>query len=180
MLNIPVLESIDKIIDWSKALKVELERALQKFIDDFKRAFSISSRGDVGIKTIPTNILTVQQGSDTDPIADAWTVYSLSKNKKIIETYTPDFEIVDRFKNTSLYRYKIKRAEVKNYLFEQKEPVKFSQEYIGILAEEAPEFVKSYDKDGNLVGINLVAYIGWLHAVIKSLIDEIEKLKEAK
>ena len=46
----------------------------------------LSPASNVGIKaTTATNILTIQQGSATDPIADAWTVYSSRRWKRNIQ-----------------------------------------------------------------------------------------------
>lgn len=54
--------------------------------------------GEVGIGSgtdWPSNILTVQQGSGTDPIADAWTVYSSIRWKENISSISSALEKID-------------------------------------------------------------------------------------
>jgi hypothetical protein len=49
------------------------------------KVMTIRNNGNVGIgQSAPGNILTIQQGSATDPVADAWTMYSSRRWKKNI------------------------------------------------------------------------------------------------
>lgn len=53
------------------------------------------TQGKVGIEdSTPSNILTIQQGSPTDPIADAWTTYSSRRWKENIEPLHGGLELV--------------------------------------------------------------------------------------
>ncbi|MBI4546408.1 MAG: tail fiber domain-containing protein [Ignavibacteriae bacterium] len=57
--------------------------------DDITYRFVISGIGNVGIGNYivtPSNIITVEQNSSTDPIADAWTTYSSRRWKTNIKT----------------------------------------------------------------------------------------------
>ena len=51
---------------------------------------------------------------------------------------------------------------------------KFTQARYSLIAEEAPEFVKSYDDTGKLVEIDLLAYVGWLHACLKGFMTKMK------
>ncbi len=58
--------------------------------------------GTVGIgTTTPANILTVEQGSSTDPIADGWTTYSSKRWKTNIEPVEGALEKVQRLRGVS-------------------------------------------------------------------------------
>jgi len=48
--------------------------------------------------TTPSNILTIQQGSSTDPIADAWTTYSSKRWKTKIKTIDNALELVQQLR----------------------------------------------------------------------------------
>ncbi len=119
-------------------------------------------RGKLGINVTGglgsvTNILTVQQASTTDPIADSWTVYSTPESKEIIigpTDSTIDFHYLQLFKNIDLYQWK--RTN--------KEPIRLSL----MATSETPNEVLAYDENGNIQGIDLYGYIGFLHAVIKA------------
>ena len=161
--------------------------------------------GNIGIRTnSPAYILTVVQYSSTDPIADAWTTYSTKDSKIIINEVEEDEtdKLLQSFLKVPLHRYKkkLKKPEYnypnilqysknlsyayQKYLkkvkeYEKKQNLqKFKNVYFGMVAEEAPEMCKVYDKDGKLGGINNTAYIGWLHANLKALVWKVEKLEE--
>ena len=66
--------------------------------------FTVRYNGSVGInvaQTAVTNILTVQQNSPTDPIADAWTVYSSRRWKTNIRTIEDALDIVKQLRGVS-------------------------------------------------------------------------------
>lgn len=55
---------------------------------------------------------------------------------------------------------------------------KFTKEQYGMFAEEAPECIQTHNhKTGEVEGIDLGAYCGWLHAVNLAQEDEIDDLK---
>ena len=133
-------------------------------------AFLIGPNGEVinvgiGLDS-PTNILTVVQNSPTDPIADAWTTYSTPETKIVLGTLkdTTLFRYLQQFKVLPIYAWK--RSE--------NEPVRLS-----VMAQEGtPTEVMAYDANGNIQGIDLQGYIGFLHVVVRAqqeLIDSQQK-----
>jgi hypothetical protein len=129
--------------------------------------FLLDANGKVGIgKKTPTNILTVFQNSVTDPIADAWTVYSTPDSKIVLGT--ADEEVMDyleKFKNLPVYKWKRNEKE---------------QMRLGVLAvTSTPPEILAYDAEGKIQGIDLGAYIGFLHEVMRGQQKEIEELKLA-
>jgi len=173
-------------------------------VDD---VFIIQGNANVGIREInPSNILTIQQNSSTDPIADAWTTYSTRDSKIIINEVERDEtdKLLQSFLKVPLHRYKKKLEKLKftypailqkyekkelssafqEYLKDMKEYKKkqtlqkFNNVYFGMVAEEAPEICKTYDEDGKLIGINNTAYIGWLHANLKALVWKVKELEK--
>ena len=98
--------------------------------------FTVRYNGSVGInvpQTAVTNILTVQQNSPTDPIADAWTVYSSRRWKTNIQTIEGALDIVKQLRGVS-FNWKAN-----------------GQHDIGLVAEEVgqvvPEVV-AYEENG--------------------------------
>ena len=153
--------------------------------------------------TTGANILTIQQTSATDPIADSWTVYSTRETKDILNQVTDYTSILDEFNHTPVHQWKrkLKKPLLADYIdikqsttdeagekvekittiqeqydiafaeFQKKSSLpKFQQPKYSLVAEEAPEFVKSYDDTGKLIGIDLLAYVGWLHACLKGFV----------
>jgi hypothetical protein len=100
---------------------------------DFQR-MRINPDGNVGIGTLtPGNILTIQQGSATDPIADAWTTYSSRRWKTNIKTLDGAITTVERLRGVT---------------FDWKESNKHD---IGLIAEEVGEVIPEvveFEKDG--------------------------------
>jgi hypothetical protein len=97
-------------------------------------ALVVSGNGMVGIgNTNPANILTIQQNSATDPIADAWTVYSSRRWKTNIQ---PISNALDQVK------------QLQGVRFDWKETGKSD---IGLIAEDVgkvvPEVV-AYEENG--------------------------------
>ena len=123
--------------------------------------------GNVGIgTTAPTNILTVVQHSPTDPIADAWTVYSKPDSKIILGPADHlAFDYLEKFRNLSVYQWKRSEGE----------PVR-----LGVIAQEGvPEEILAFDAEGNIQGIDLGGYIGFLHEVMIAQQSQIDELKLA-
>ncbi len=112
--------------------------------------------GKVGIgTTAPTNILTVVQNSATDPIADAWTVYSSEAYKQDIRELTAEEyqEALEAVVGTRVvrFRYRGQGPEAKLKL--------------GVLAEEAPAAIVA---EGNAQAVSLSEYVSLLHAAMKA------------
>ncbi len=98
-------------------------------------ALIVDAAGDVGIGTagFPTNILTIQQNSNTDPIADAWTVYSSRRWKTNVKTIEGALEKVQRLRGVR---------------FEWRANGKYD---IGLIAEEVGEVIPevvTYEENG--------------------------------
>ena len=89
---------------------------------------------NVGIgESGPSNILTIKQGSDTDPIADAWTTYSSRRWKTNIQTLQDALDKVARLRGVS---------------YDSKAD---GQHNIGLIAEEVGEVVPevvAYEANG--------------------------------
>jgi hypothetical protein len=167
---------------------------------------AVNHRVGIGTTTIG-NILTIQQASATDPIADSWTVYSTEKTKNIINQVVDYTPLINMLKATPVHKWtrkltqpvitdfkdvietitdekgktttKITKTAKEQYDIAmadfQKKNIspKFTQPKYSLVAEEAPDFIKSYDGEGNLAGIDLLAYVGWLHACIRGLAEKI-------
>ena len=119
--------------------------------------------GKVSIGTTSTtNILTVQQSSATDPIADSWTIYSSREYKRDINELTPqEYRVaLDKILSVPVVKFHYKGNDTK--------------EKIGVIAEEAPEEILS---EGNSKAISLNEYVTLLHAALKAQQEEIELLK---
>jgi hypothetical protein len=119
--------------------------------------------GKVSIGTTSTtNILTVQQSSATDPIADAWTTYSSREYKRDIRELTSQEykEALEKILSVPVVKFHYKGNDTK--------------EKIGLIAEDAPEEIIS---EGNSKAISLNEYISLLHAALKAQQEEIVLLK---
>jgi len=147
--------------------------------------------GDVGIGVDPTHILHIEQNSATDPIADDWTKYCLGKYKEIINEVTDFKDILDEFKTIPVHKWKPRLDEPKPEIFGSEEQYqialqqykkkvnlpKFAKAKYSMIAEDAPEFVQAHDENGNVTGISIFNYIGYLHVVIRGLLERIEKIE---
>jgi hypothetical protein len=117
----------------------------------------------VGIQTTsPTNILTVQQNSATDPVADAWTTYSSKEYKRDIHEFTPEEyrEALEKVVSVPVVKFHYKGNDKK--------------EKIGVIAEDAPKEILA---EGDNKAISLNEYISLLHAALKAQQERIEALE---
>jgi len=126
---------------------------------------TISDQNKVGIGvTNPTNILTIQQNSPSDPIADSWLVYSTPETKEQIIGIVDNkaAEYLQQFRNLPVYAWR--RSSRTN------DPVRLS-----VMAQkETPQEILAYDENGNIQGIDLYGYIGYLHVVMKGMLEIVE------
>ncbi len=205
--------------------------------------FVVTTTGNVGIGTsTPSNILTVKQGSATDPIADSWLVHPCDRKAKEDMGEVKGGKL-DELKQIAIHKFKrrpvVDEDEVKQALgpnseeisakearirkrmkkapgdsilktgviekdgryFELTEPTtkqldlkrkqiqatkakmpKFAQERVGILIDDSniPEEILYFDEQGNKAGIDLLAYVGYLHAALKEAAERIEKLERQR
>ena len=114
--------------------------------------------------TNPGNILTVQQGSTTDPVADAWTVHSSREYKKDIRELTPlEYrQALEKVVSVPVVKFRYKVTDTK--------------EKIGLIAEEAPSEIVA---EGNNKAISINEYVSLLHAALKAQQEQIDALKAA-
>jgi hypothetical protein len=124
----------------------------------------ITSAGNVGIGTTsPANLLTIQQTSATDPIADAWTVYSSRRWKTNIQTLKNPLGKVQRLRGVS-YQWKAD-----------------GKQDMGLIAEEVgqviPEVV-AYEENGkDAKSVDYARLVAVLIEAMKEQQREIEVLK---
>jgi hypothetical protein len=121
------------------------------------------SSGNVGIGTIaPTNILTIQQNSPTEPLADAWTTYSSARWKTNIQPLKGALEKVELMRGVS-FNWKAN-----------------GKPDIGVVAEEVavvvPEIV-GFEQNGNAKSVDYGRLTALLLAAIKEQQAEIRELK---
>ncbi len=124
----------------------------------------VSTAGNVGIgTTAPTNILTVVQNSATDPIADAWTVYSSRRWKTNIR---PIENALDKV------------MKLNGVYFNWKETGK---QDIGMIAEDVgkviPEVVEYEENKEDAKSLDYARLVALLVEAIKEQQKEIEELK---
>ncbi len=128
----------------------------------------IRESGKVGIGVgNPSNILTIVQNSSTDPIADAWTTYSTPETKIVLGTLDAEAleEYLRQFKQLPIYKWQ--RTE--------SEPIRVSA-----MAEPGtPSEIMAYDEKGEIQGIDLQGYIGFLHTVVKAQQQILEQQQAA-
>jgi len=154
---------------------------------------------NIGIQvTSPSNILTVKQSSLTDPIADSWTTYTCDRTTKDIIEEEPT-GILDTFKTIPIYRWKRKplvsdeelgipgeklskeeiEAKREQKRREKLQKHKFQAERFGVMVDDPniPEEILNRDDEGNIQGLDLLAYTGYLHAVVKELVLKVDRLE---
>ena len=159
--------------------------------------------GNVGIGTAtPGTIFAVQQGSATDPVADSWTVYPSDSYHKIVLSAAAPKGYLDQIKAIPLYEWKraplVTDEEVQQFLgistlspemlaakkvelsLAKSKLPKFSTTRVGMLIDDAavPSEVLVFNPDGSKAGIDLLAYIGYLHATLKEAAIHIKALEE--
>ncbi len=131
--------------------------------------------GNVGIgTTVPTYILQVVQTSATDPIADAWNVYACDRaHKEIIRTINPH-GFLERIVAQPLYEWKRKAQDP-----DKAKLPKYTAKRVGMMIDdkETPKEILLLDAEGKTEGIDLLAYMGYLHAGLKEAVLEIRDLK---
>ncbi len=121
--------------------------------------------GNVGIGTTnPSTILSVVQSSATDPIADAWTVYSSRRWKTNIEPLTGALDKVQALRGVS---------------FDWKADGKHD---IGMIAEEAGKIIPEvvvYEENGiDAISLDYARITAVLVEAVKELQEQIEGLKQ--
>jgi len=125
------------------------------------RLINNSSGPAIGIGTTPTNILTVQRFSATDPVADAWTIYSSRRWKNNIKTITDPL---------------VKVMALRGVTFKWKEN---SKKDIGLIAEEVglvlPEIVE-YEENG--VDAKSVDYARLVALLIEGMKDQQKSIQK--
>lgn len=115
----------------------------------------------VGLSGCPRNILEVQQGSRTDPVADAWTTYSSRSYKTdITELSAAEYQAaLQSLLDTPLVHFHYKGQTTDEKL------------KLGIIAEEAPAAILA---EGNNKAVSLGEYVSLLHAALVAQQSQIE------
>lgn len=168
----------------------------------------------------PTNILTIPQGSPTDPIADSWLVYpSDQAHKELLRPITSTAHL-ERIKTLPVYEWRRKplvteeelpdttekpapgatpaqpsgRAAAKASLMataSQREMVrrrlvdakaklpKYTAKRVGIVIDDpnVPPEILTFNADGTIAGIDLLAYAGYLQVALKEAAIKIDQLE---
>lgn len=124
----------------------------------------ILSGGNVGIGVAnPSNILTIQQNSSTDPIADAWTTYSSRRWKTNIKPIEGSLEKVKKLNGVT---YDVKETGKHN---------------LGLIAEDVGEVIPevvNYEENGmDAKSIDYPRLVAVLIEAIKEQQKEIDDLK---
>lgn len=157
--------------------------------------------GNLGVGTASSpNILTIQQNSPTDPIADSWTVYPSDRLHKQILSQNPK-GYLDRLKSIDIYEWQklplVSDEEAKQALRTRKPTPqqlaakkhelaqaktalpKFQAKRVGMVIDDAniPPEVLSLNPDGSKAGIDLLAYMGYIHAALKEAALKIGELE---
>ncbi|NPA33505.1 MAG: hypothetical protein GXO48_01045, partial [Chlorobi bacterium] len=179
--NIDAVQYIDFVpaqrtpgyIDFSGRISYnEYHRHMLNIFVNRGRRLIIDSLGRVGIfqnppaaTYVPTNILTIQQGSPTDPIADSWTVYSTRETKSEVLGVVGQEDMskyLKYFREMPVYRWRRTEGE---------------QVRLSPMADDVgvPGEIRAYDGEGNVQGIDLYGYIGYLHVVIKGILQMVEE-----
>ena len=140
-------------------------------LDNVNRGFNrpnvmVIMGGNVGIGTTnPTNILTIQQGSPTDPIADAWTTYSSKRWKTNIYEIEDALDKVMNLRGVS-YDWKVD-----------------GRHDIGLIAEEVgeviPEIVAFEENGIDAKSVDYARIVAVLVQGIKEQQKQIEKQEAA-
>jgi len=157
--------------------------------------------GRIGIGTLSIpNILSVQPASSTDPIADSWTVYPSDRQHKHILQPAPAGYLA-QLKATELYewtRTPTSSDEEAKQELRKSQPTaeelqakkreltlakaglpKFTTKRVGMVIDDAnvPAEVLTFNPDGTKAGIDLLAYLGYLHAALKETALKLDELE---
>ena len=159
------------------------------------------TEGRLGIGTLSIpNILSVQQGSSTDPIADSWTVYPCDRlHKHIMQPARSGY--LAQLKATELYEWtrtpmasdgeakqelrksqptaEELRAKKRDLTLAKAGLPKFTTKRVGMAIDDAnvPPEVLTFNPDGTKAGIDLLAYVGYLHAALKETALKLDALE---
>jgi hypothetical protein len=147
----------------------------------------------VGTQT-GSNILTVQQNSATDPIADSWTVYPCGRQTKTIEEISSENDPYEKIKSVKTYPWKRKELDLPDEeivipdglggakTIMRKHPKrghlkKYQQTRMGIMIDDPdiPEEILTLNEDGTKAGIDLLGYAGYLHTALQKTIQKLEE-----
>jgi len=147
-------------------VKAPYDIEVARFEDEVGNPVVIDSDGKIGIGTAnPSNILTIQQNSDTDPIADAWTTYSSKRWKTNIKPIQGALDKVNRLRGVS-YDW---TADGKHD--------------IGLIAEDVGEIIPevvAYEENGkDAKSIDYARLVAVLTEAIKEQQKQIEKQQAA-
>ena len=170
----------------------------------------LSGEGYLGIGTTnPTNILTVQRSSPTDPIADSWTTYSCDRQHKDLLRPIAPAGYLSQLREVPLYEWRWKplvsddeaeqaldrdasdpmkktrpskdRIDAKKRELAQAKSMlpKFSTKRLGMSIDDpnVPQEILTRAEDGTPVGIDLLAYLGYLHAALKEAALKLDELE---
>jgi hypothetical protein len=168
----------------------------------------ITSNGNVAIGTTnATNILTIRQNSDTDPIADSWTIHPCDRTAKdllgpagggylawlksqplyqwrrkpLVSNEEADEAAVRDRRNGKTDKPTAAEREAKRRELAQAKAVrpKFATKRVGMAIDDAgtPRELLAFDDQGQVAGIDLVAYVGYLHAALKEAALKIDALE---
>ncbi len=146
------------------------------FVTNSNGRMVINNSGNVGIgNTTPLNILSFAVASSTDPIADSWLTYSTADTKKVLYVADIDFE---------KSRQELRTTPVFAWKRTPNEPIRY-----GVIADNpnTPENIIVYHdgknntdknaKNTKIQGIDLAAYVGWLHEQNKAQQEQIDILE---
>ncbi|MBI3324329.1 MAG: hypothetical protein HYZ92_03520 [Candidatus Omnitrophica bacterium] len=166
---------------------------------------TVQADGKVGIGTNnPSAILAVQPSSASDPIADSWTVYpSDRKHKRLLGSINAAAGAhLAQVRDVQLYEWNRlpqatdeegilalgKEKPTAEELSKAKRDIalakaalpKFTATRVGMAIDDpnVPREMLLLDEEGNPAGIDLLAYVGYLHAALKEAavkIDEVER-----
>jgi hypothetical protein len=164
--------------------------------------FIRNSDGNVGVGTYsPANVLAVLQGSTSDPIADSWTTYACDRTtKEIIRVLPNQSGVLDQLLGIELYEWKrkplVSDEEIKGPFDKditapelerrrqqlsaaKSQMPKFQATRVGMMIDDPniPDGILAVDGAGKK-GIDLIGYIGWLHATIKELAKRVQELEK--
>lgn len=149
--------------------------------------------------TEESNILWVQDGSATDPIADSWGVHSLAQYKEnitelVAESNATRGQRFDTFHPIE-YNKKVRLPKRENYQSDKeynadlarvdsdkRNNKKFIERRQGIAADDpaTPENWRAYDGDGNVAGLDMAQMVYDLTIEVRALRARVKQLEAAR